>query len=207
MGNGWEGCVMRAVINTDYRVYSVYCKLGASCSSSASLSRDLGARRSRVPALYNVQRTSRVSCGVSCERCVPVSSRSGAVGVFPFQQTTLATTKTKAEPQRQELDTLQCSDAPRMRCLYLYVPLIVVALCAYAEQAAIVRPLSYLRCARVEVQVLDETVERLRAQILLDHIVSPVGAPSGAPTRGRGELRRQPGRGLRLGAAADSHLS
>ena len=55
---------MRAVINTDYRVYSVYCKLGASCSS-ASLSGDLG--RTAVAgrrSLYNVQRTSRVSCVV-----------------------------------------------------------------------------------------------------------------------------------------------
>eukprot|EP00964_Phaeocystis_antarctica_P088884 scaffold56586_cov54-Phaeocystis_antarctica.AAC.1 len=64
--------------------------------------------------------------------------------------------------------------------------------------------------ARVEVQVLDKAIERLRAQVLLDHLVGPVGAPSGAPTRGRTtlqELRWQPGRGGGLGAAADSHLS
>ena len=41
---------MRAVINTDYRVYSVYCKLGASGVAVRLRFRDLGARRSRVGA-------------------------------------------------------------------------------------------------------------------------------------------------------------
>ena len=55
---------MRAVINTDYRVYSVYCVNLGPVELQFGFAFGISAHGGRGSALYNVQRTSRVSCVV-----------------------------------------------------------------------------------------------------------------------------------------------